>query len=138
GAKLLVAAGDSRGFVVAQDEIIARTRSGKQVLNMPASVEAVACVPVDGDHVAVVGDNRKLLVFPLTEMPEMARGRGVILQKHKDGGITDVKVITLAEGLSWKQGERTRSETDLRPWLGARAQAGRMVPNGFPRNNRFG
>jgi topoisomerase-4 subunit A len=138
GAKLLVAAGDSRGFVVAQDEIIARTRSGKQVLNMPASVEAVACVQVDGDHVAVAGDNRKLLVFPLSEMPEMARGRGVILQKHKDGGITDVKVIKLAEGLSWKQGERTRTESDLRPWLGARAQAGRMVPNGFPRNNRFG
>jgi topoisomerase-4 subunit A len=138
GAKLLVAAGDSRGFIVAQDDIIARTRSGKQVLNMPASVEAVACVPVEGDHVAVVGDNRKLLVFPLTEMPEMARGRGVILQKHKDGGITDVKVIKLAEGLSWKQGERTRTEADLRPWLGARAQAGRMVPNGFPRNNKFG
>jgi topoisomerase IV subunit A len=138
GAKLLVAAGDSRGFVVAQDEIIARTRSGRQVLNMPAAVEAVACVPVDGDHVAVIGDNRKLLVFPLSEMPEMARGRGVILQKHKDGGVTDVKVIRMAEGLSWKQGERTRTEPDLRPWLGARASAGRMVPNGFPRNNRFG
>jgi topoisomerase-4 subunit A len=138
GAKLLVAAGDSRGFVVAQDEIVARTRSGKQVLNMPASVEAVACVPVDGDHVAVVGDNRKLLVFPLSEMPEMARGRGVILQKHKDGGVTDVKVIRLTDGLSWKQGERTRTESDLRPWLGARASAGRMVPNGFPRSNRFG
>ena len=138
GAKLLVAAGDSRGFVVAQDEIIARTRSGKQVLNMPASVEAVACVPVDGDHVAVIGDNRKLLLFPLSEMPEMARGRGVILQKHKNGGVTDVKVIRMAEGLSWKQGERTRTESDLRPWLGARASAGRMVPNGFPRNNRFG
>ena len=138
GAKLLVAAGDSRGFVVAQDEIIARTRSGKQVLNMPAAVEAVACVPVDGDHVAVIGDNRKLLVFSLSEVPEMARGRGVILQKHKDGGVTDVKVIRMAEGLSWKQGERTRTESDLRPWLGARASAGRMVPNGFPRNNRFG
>jgi len=138
GAKLLVAAGDSRGFIVAQDDIVARTRSGKQVLNMPASVEAVACIPVVGDHVAVIGDNRKLLVFPLAEMPEMARGRGVILQKHKDGGITDVKVIVLADGLSWKQGERTRTEPDLRPWLGARAQAGRMVPNGFPRNNKFG
>jgi topoisomerase-4 subunit A len=138
GAKLLVAAGDSRGFVVAEDEIIARTRSGKQVLNMPASVEAVACRPAEGDHVAVVGDNRKLLVFPLSEMPEMARGRGVILQKHKDGGIVDVKVFNLAEGISWRQGERTRTETDLRPWLGARAGAGRMVPNGFPKSNRFG
>jgi topoisomerase-4 subunit A len=138
GAKLLVAAGDSRGFVVTEDEIIARTRSGKQVLNMPASVEAVACRPADGDHVAVVGDNRKLLVFPLSEMPEMARGRGVILQKHKDGGIVDVKVFNLADGISWRQGERTRTETDLRPWLGARASAGRMAPNGFPKSNKFG
>ncbi len=138
GGKLLVAAGDSRGFVVTEDEIIARTRSGKQVLNMPASVEAVACKPVEGDHVAVIGDNRKLLVFPLAEMPEMARGRGVILQKHKDGGVVDVKIFNLADGLSWKQGERTRTETDLRPWLGARAQAGRMAPNGFPKSNKFG
>jgi topoisomerase-4 subunit A len=138
GAKLLVAAGDSRGFVVTEDEIVARTRSGKQVLNMPASVEAVACRPVEGDHVAVAGDNRKLLVFPLSEVPEMARGRGVILQKHKDGGIVDVKVFNIADGLSWRQGERTRTETDLRPWLGARAQAGRMVPNGFPKSNKFG
>jgi topoisomerase-4 subunit A len=137
GAKLLVAAGDSRGFVVTEDDIVARTRSGKQVLNMPASVEAVACRPVEGDHVAVVGDNRKLLVFPVAEVPEMARGRGVILQKHKDGGVVDVKVFNLADGLSWKQGERTRTETDLRPWLGARAQAGRMVPNGFPKSNKF-
>jgi topoisomerase IV subunit A len=138
GAKLLVAAGDSRGFVVTEDEIIARTRSGKQVLNMPASVEAVACRPAEGNHVAVVGDNRKLLVFPLSEMPEMARGRGVILQKHKDGGIVDVKVFNLADGISWRQGERTRTETDLRPWLGARASAGRMAPNGFPKSNKFG
>jgi topoisomerase-4 subunit A len=138
GAKLLVAAGDSRGFVVIEDDIIARTRSGKQVLNMPASVEAVACKPVEGDHVAVIGDNRKLLVFPLEEMPEMARGRGVILQKHKDGGIVDVKVFNLADGLTWKQGERTRTEADLRQWLGARAQAGRMAPTGFPKSNKFG
>jgi topoisomerase-4 subunit A len=137
GVRLLVAAGDSRGFVVTEDDIIARTRSGKQVLNLPAAVEALACVPAEGDHVAVVGDNRKLLVFPLSEMPEMARGRGVILQKHKDGDVTDVKVFRLADGLSWRQGERTRTESDLRPWLGARATAGRMVPNGFPKSNRF-
>jgi topoisomerase-4 subunit A len=137
GAKLLVAAGDSRGFLVAEDEIIASTRSGKQVLNMPASVEAIACKPADGDHVAVIGDNRKLLVFPLSEVPEMARGRGVILQKHKDGAVTDVKIIKLADGISWPQGGRTRTESDLRPWLGARATAGRMAPNGFPKNNRF-
>jgi len=137
GAKLLVAAADSRGFVVPEDEIVAQTRAGKQVLNMPASVEAVACVPADGDHVAVMGDNRKLLVFPLAEVPEMGRGRGVILQKHKDGGITDVKVFRLADGLSWRRGDQTRTETDLRQWLGQRAQAGRMAPNGFPKSNRF-
>jgi topoisomerase-4 subunit A len=137
GMKLLVAAGDSRGFVVLEDDIIARTRSGKQVLNLAASVEAIACVRADGDHIAVMGDNRKLLVFPLAEMPEMARGRGVILQKHKDGAVVDVKVFRLADGLSWRRGDQTRVESDLRPWLGARAQAGRMAPNGFPKNNRF-
>jgi topoisomerase-4 subunit A len=137
GAKLLVVAGDSRGFLVTEDDIIARTRSGKQVLNMPASVEAIACKPADGDHVAVMGDNRKLLVFPLSEVPEMARGRGVILQKHKDGAVVDVKIIRIADGISWPQGGRTRTENDLRPWLGARASAGRMAPNGFPKNNRF-
>ena len=105
---------------------------------MPADVEAIACKPAEGDHVAVMGDNRKLLVFPLSEVPEMTRGRGVILQKHKDGAVTDIKVIKLADGISWPQGGRTRTESDLRPWLGARAQAGRMAPNGFPKNNRFG
>jgi topoisomerase-4 subunit A len=137
GAKLLVAAGDARGFLVPEEEIIGRTRTGKQVLNLPASVEAIACVAAEGDHVAVVGENRKLLVFPLSEVPEMARGRGVILQKIKDGDLVDAKVFVLAQGLSWRQGERTRTETDLRPWLGARAQAGRMAPTGFPKNNRF-
>jgi topoisomerase-4 subunit A len=137
GARLLVAAGDSRGFLVTEDDIVARTRSGRQVLNLPAAVEAIACVPADGDHVAVVGENRKLLVFPLSEVPEMARGRGVILQKLKDGSLVDVKVFALKDGLSWRQGERTRTETDLRPWLGARAQTGRSVPNGFPKSNRF-
>jgi len=138
GGKLLVVAADSRGFVVGEDDLIARTRSGKQVLNMPASVEAVACVPAVGDHVAVIGDNRKLLVFPLSEVPEMARGRGVILQKQKDGAVADVKAFHIADGLSWRRGEQIRTETDLRAWLGARAQAGRMAPNGFPKSNRFG
>jgi topoisomerase-4 subunit A len=138
GGKLLVAAGDARGFVVLEDDIIARTRAGKQVMTLPAAVEAIGCKPVDGDHVAVIGENRKLLIFPLAEMPELARGRGVILLKIKDGGLADAKVISLAAGLSWKQGERTRTESDLRPWLGARAQAGRIAPNGFPKNNRFG
>jgi topoisomerase-4 subunit A len=137
GAKLLVAAEDSRGFVVPEDEVVAQTRAGRQVLNLPEGVEAVVCAPADGDHVAVVGENRKLLVFPLKEVPEMARGRGVILQKHKDGGLTDAKVFTLADGLSWRRGDQTRTESDLRPWLGERAQAGRIAPNGFPKSNKF-
>jgi topoisomerase-4 subunit A len=137
GAKVLVAAADARGFVVSEDDLVAQTRAGRQVLNMPAAIEAVACAPAEGDHVAVMGENRKLLVFPLAEIPEMGRGRGVILQKHKDGGITDIKTFRLADGLTWKLGEKTRTESDLRPWLGARAQAGRMAPTGFPKSNRF-
>ncbi len=101
--------------------------------------QARICVPAEGDHVAVVGENRKLLVFPLSEVPEMARGRGVILQRYHQGGLADAKVFRLADGLTWRQGEsRTRTETDLRPWLAARAGSGRVVPAGFPKSNRFG
>jgi topoisomerase-4 subunit A len=137
GAKLLLAASDARGFVVMEDEIITRGRAGRQVMHLPASAEVIACVPAEGDHVAVVGESRRLLVFPLAEVPEMPRGRGVILQKIKDGALADAKVFTLAAGLTWKIGERTRTETDLRPWLGGRATAGRLAPNGFPKSNRF-
>jgi topoisomerase-4 subunit A len=137
GRKLLVAAADGRGFVVPEDEVVAQTRAGKQVLNLGEGVEAAVCTPAEGDHVAVVGENRKLIIFELAELPEMGRGRGVTLQKYKDGGLSDAKVFTLAEGLSWRSGERTRTETDLQPWIGKRAQAGRLPPNGFPKGNRF-
>jgi topoisomerase-4 subunit A len=137
GRKLLVAAHDGRGFLVPEEEVIAQTRAGKQVLNLPAGVEAQACVPAEGDTVAALGENRKLLLFPLDQVPEMGRGRGVILQKHKDGGLADVKVFTLGEGLTWRQGDRTRTETALDPWRGERAQAGRLPPHGFPKGNRF-
>jgi topoisomerase-4 subunit A len=136
--KLLVASSDGRGFVVPEAEVLAQTRAGKQVLNVGEGGEAEACAMVEGDHVAVVGDNRKLVIFKLDEVPEMTRGRGVILQKYKDGGLSDVKVFRLKEGLSWRSGERTRTETDLRPWVGQRAQAGRLPPRGFPVNNKFG
>ena len=96
------------------------------------------CVPANGDHVAVIGQNRKLLVFPLEQLPEMPRGTGVQLQKYKDGGLSDAKVFTLAEGLSWSIGERVRNEGKLTEWLGARAAAGRLPPNGFPKSNKFG
>jgi topoisomerase IV subunit A len=138
GRKLLVAAADGRGFVVPEDEVVAQTRAGKQVLNLAEGVEAAVCTPAEGDHVAVIGENRKLIIFELSELPEMGRGRGVTLQKYKDGGLADAKVFSLAEGLSWRSGERTRTETDLQPWIGKRAQAGRLPPNGFPKGNRFG
>jgi len=139
GGRLLVASSQGYGFVVAEDEVLAQTRNGKQVLNLGEGDEAVACSPVAGDHVAVIGENRKLLLFPLDELPEMTRGRGVILQKYKDGGLADVKTFALKEGLTWAAGAgRVRTETQIREWVGKRAQAGRMPPAGFPRSNRFG
>ncbi len=139
GRKLLVASSDGRGFVVPEDEVVAQTKNGKQVLNVGTGVEAVVCRPTEGDHVAVIGENRKLLIFPLDELPEMTRGRGVMLQRYKDGGLSDAKTFSLAEGLSWTAGAgRIRTETDLRAWVGKRAQAGRLPPSGFARSNKFG
>lgn len=135
--KLLVASDKGHGLVVDMDSATAQTRGGKQVLNLPSGARAVACCPADGDHVAVVGQNRRLLVFPLAEIPEMSRGKGVILQRYKDGNLADVKVFVLEAGLSWQMGERTRTETDLRAWQGRRGSAGRMPPTGFPRPARF-
>jgi len=135
--KLLVASSDGRGFVVPEKDVAAQTRNGKQVLNVSANAEAVACAPVEGDYAAVVGENRKLLVFPLTELPEMTRGRGVKLQSYKDGGLSDAKTFTRAEGLTWKSGDRTRTHTSLMAWEGKRAQAGRLPPPGFPKSNKF-
>ena len=138
GQKLLVAASDGRGFIVPADEVLAQTRNGKQVLNLGDGAQARVCAVADGDSVAVAGDNHKLLVFPVAEVPEMARGRGVILQRYSDGGLADAKVIALVEGLSWRQGGRTRTETDLANWMGPRAGSGRAAPRGFPPDNRFG
>jgi topoisomerase-4 subunit A len=138
GRRLLVASGDGRGFVVPEDDVVAQTRNGRQVLNVSGDTEARACAVVEGDSVAVIGENHKMIIFPLDELPEMTRGRGVKLQSYKDGGLADVKAFTLADGLSWKSGDRTRTETDLRAWIGKRAQAGRLAPKGFPRSNSFG
>jgi topoisomerase-4 subunit A len=140
GQKLLVAGHDGRGFVVPTDEVVAQTKNGKQVLSVPEGVEAVVAtlLPENGDMVAVIGENRKLLLFPLAEVPEMNRGRGVTLQKYKDGGLSDARVYAKREGLTWKLGEKTRTETDLKDWIGQRAQAGRLPPNGFPKHNKFG
>ena len=140
GMELLVAASDGRGFVVDGEEAVAQTRAGKQVLTPAEGAVARICMPAEGgDAVALVGDNRRMLIVKLDEIPLMTRGRGVILQRYKAGGLADAKVFHLANGLSWRQGEnRTRTETDLGPWLGARGAAGRTAPNGFPRSNRFG
>jgi len=138
GAKYLVASSTGRGFIVAGAELAAEKRTGRQILNLKPKEEAALCALADGDHVAIIGGNRKLLVFPLDQVPEMARGGGVILQRYSDGGMADAKVFRLAEGLSWKLGDKVRTEFNLRDWLGARAQAGRLPPNGFPRSGKFG
>jgi len=135
--KLIVASEDGRGFQVEENEVLAQTRAGKQVLNLEDGKAARVCVPVEGDHVAVIGNNRKLLVFPLFELPVLARGKGVQLQKYKDGSLSDVKTFTLADGLSWNLGDRVRVETNIRNWLASRAGVGHLPPNGFPKNNRF-
>jgi len=137
--KLLLAASDGRGFICGGEEALAQTRAGKQVLVPGKGAQAKICLPVNGDVVALLGDNRKLLICRVDEIPEMSRGRGVMLQRYKDGGLADAKIFRLAEGLSWRQGEnRVRTETALDNWLGARAQAGRIVPAGFAKSNRFG
>ena len=138
GRKLLVASSAGDGFVVPEDDVLAQTRSGKQVLNVRGDVSAKSCSPIKGDHVAVVGENRKMLVFALSELPEMGRGKGVRLQKYKDGGMSDVATFDLAAGLSWLDpAGRTRTETELAEWTSKRASAGKMAPRGFPRDNKF-
>ncbi|KEO60241.1 DNA topoisomerase IV subunit A [Thioclava indica] len=138
GEKYLLASSDGDGFICPAEELIAQTRSGKQVLNVRGDGKTMVCAKTHGDHVACVGQNRKLLVFALDELPEMARGKGVRLQKYKDGGLSDATTFTLADGLSWKDpAGRTRTELELSEWTGKRASAGRMAPRGFPRDNKF-
>ena len=141
GRKLLVASTAGYGFIVPEEEVLAAKRSGKQVLNVAEPDEAKVCVPVAGDMVATIGENRKLLVFPLEEVNEMARGKGVILQRFKEGGLSDVRVFKKAEGLTWRDGAGrtfTLTMSELGEWLGQRAQTGRLAPKGFPRANTFG
>ncbi|WP_097068881.1 DNA topoisomerase IV subunit A [Rhodobacter maris] len=138
GEKFLLASSEGDGFLVPGEEMIASTRTGKQVLNMAEGTRTKVCRLVTGDAVACVGENRKLLVFALEELPEMVRGKGVRLQKFKDGGLSDAITFRRAEGLSWKDpAGRTRTELDLGEWQAKRASAGRMAPRGFPRDNRF-
>ena len=138
--KLLLVSHQGNGFVVPEAEVVANTRKGKQVMNVKSPDEAKICAPVAGDHLAIVGENRKLLVFALADVPEMTRGKGVRLQKYKDGGVSDAKSFAIATGLSWTDSaDRTfvKTREELAEWIGARASAGRMVPKGFPRTGRF-
>ena len=141
GTKMLIAGSDGRGFVVTHDEMISSTRKGRAVLNLDAPAKAVVLVPAVGDHVATIGENRKMLIFKLDEVPAMARGKGVRLQRYKDGGIADARVFKMSEGLTWTDSAGrnfTVPKSELKEWIGARSDAGRLPPKGFPKNNKFG
>ncbi|WP_093520818.1 DNA topoisomerase IV subunit A [Pseudovibrio ascidiaceicola] len=138
--KLLMSTDGAYGFVVQEKDVIANTRKGKQVLNVTAPAKAVLCVPAVGDYVAVIGHNRKLLTFPLSQIAVMTRGRGVRLQRYRDGGISDIKTFSSEEGLTWTDASGRvfkRSLEEMQDWRGDRGQAGRLPPNGFPRTNKF-
>jgi len=142
GRKLIVASDSGHGFIVPEDDVLAQTKNGRQVLNVGSGAEAASCfvVPDDADTIAVIGSNRKIVIFPIAEMPEMTRGKGVILQRYKKGGgavLRDVKAFKLEEGLSFPFGSGWRTETELLRWQGKRAGAGAMAPRGFPTSNRF-
>jgi topoisomerase-4 subunit A len=138
--RLLVAADDGRGFVVPEKEILSQTKNGKQCLLVKDGVEARVCYPLAPNHdsVATIGQNRKLLIFPLDQIPEMTRGVGVILQRYKDGGLADAKTLRMKDGLTWYAAGKERVETSLKSWRGERAQAGMLPPNGFPKTAKFG
>jgi topoisomerase-4 subunit A len=140
---MLAASSDGRGFVTTGEAVLAETRKGKQLMNLRPGAKVRVLKPVAGgaDAVAVVGDNRKMLVFKLDELPELGRGSGVQLQRYRDGGLSDAMAFTAADGISWTLGgesARVRTETDLTPWRAIRGASGRIAPNGFPRSNSFG
>jgi topoisomerase-4 subunit A len=138
--KVIIGSTAGYGFIVGETEMVANTRKGKQVMNVSMPDEMKLIVPVSGDHVAVVGENRKMVVFPLSQLPEMSRGKGVRLQRYKDGGISDIKCFAMETGLSWEDSAGrafTRNKDDLAEWMGDRATAGRTVPKGFPRSGKF-
>ena len=141
GRKLLVASKTGRGFAVPEDECLGNTRKGKQVLNVKPPDEARAVTPIEGELVAAIGENRKMVIFAIDQVPEMTRGRGVRLQRHKDGGLSDIKTFEVEKGLSWVDSAgRTFVLTlkELSDWRGNRGDAGRLAPKGFPKNNKFG
>ncbi len=141
GGALLIVADDGRGFVVAQDDLLSSTKKGRAVLGVDPPAKLKVVTEAEGDHVAIIGENRKLLVFPLEEAPRMARGKGVRMQRYKDGGVSDAKVFALADGLTWTDSAGrvfTVAAAELSEWMGHRAEAGKLPPRGFPKNNKFG
>ena len=150
GGRMLLAASTGKGFICKMEDVVAETRKGRGVVTLKpgARLQVVRLAPAEASdessakdqYVAVVGENRKLVIFPMNEIPEMAKGQGVTLQRYKDGGLSDAICFNLSEGLSWTMGGdsgRMRTETDLTQWRVARGAAGRLPPQGFPRNNRF-
>lgn len=135
--QILVASSNGKGFVIDAKDVLAQTKNGKQILNVQAGEHAAYFAPVEGDHVAIMGENRKMLAFPISQIPVMKRGQGVTLQKYKGSKLSDMKTFKLKEGLTFQVGERTRHETDIKAWLGNRADVGRLPPTGFSRENRF-
>jgi topoisomerase-4 subunit A len=143
GERILFAASDGKGFVAKTEDAVGETRKGRQLVNLRAGavLKIARTIAAEDDYVAAIGDNRKLVVFPLSEVPELARGQGAQLQRYRDGGLSDAVTFRFEEGLTWPMGGesgRFRTETDLGPWRAARGAAGRMPPTGFPRDNRFG
>lgn len=141
GASLLLVADDGRGFVVGEDDLLSSTKKGRAALSVDPPAKLRVVTEAAGDHIAIIGENRKLLVFPLDEAPRMARGKGVRMQRYKDGGVSDAKVFSLADGLTWTDSAGrvfTVAAAELSEWMGHRAEAGRLPPRGFPKNNRFG
>ena len=138
--KQLIASTAGNGFIVPEAELVANTRKGKQIMNVSYPDETKLLVPVSGDHAAVVGENRKMVIFPLSQVPEMSRGKGVRLQRYKDGGVADIRCFAIADGLTWEDSAGrtfTKTRDELAEWLGDRAGAGRAVPKGFPRSGKF-
>lgn len=137
--RLLVISSDGKGFIVPASECLAQTKNGKQVLNLDDGAEAAACIvlPEDADHLCIIGNNRKMSVFPLNQIPEMNKGKGVILQKYTDGSFSDAQAFKLKTGITFVSGSKNMTVADMKPWLGTRAQVGKLPPNGFPRSNRF-
>jgi topoisomerase IV subunit A len=137
GDKFIMASSSGRGFILDAANAVAQTKNGKQILNLSDNEKAMICCKVEGDHVAVIGENRKLLIFPVVDLPTMARGRGVMIQKYGDGGLSDLKTFILQGGLTWANRKRSFQETDLTTWIGRRAGAGRLAPTGFSKHNKF-